>query len=114
MEKALSGKVAFVSGGSRGIGAAIAKRLALDGAAVAITYSNSPDKANGVIQSITNAAGRAIAIQADAADDIAVKNAIRQAAESLGGLDVLVNNAGTLVVAPVEQLTIADFDRMVA
>src|SRR5262249_26835483 len=70
--------------------------------------------ANDVIQSITNAGGRAIAIRADAADDAAGKNAIRQAAESLGGLDVLVNNAGTLVVAPIEQLTMAGFDRMIA
>lgn len=114
MTRTLSGKVAFVTGGSRGIGAAIAKRLADDGAAVAITYASSPQKASDVVKGIENAGGRALSIEADGADDAAVKNAIRQTVQELGGLDVLVNNAGIAVVKPVDELTMQDFDRMVA
>lgn len=114
MTKKLSGKVAFVTGGSRGIGAAIAKRLADDGAAVAFTYASSPEKANDVVKSIENTGGRALAIHADSGNDSALKNAIRQTVQTLGGLDVLVNNAGIAVVKPVDELTMQDFDRMVA
>jgi len=112
--KKLAGKVALVTGGSRSIGAAIAQRLADDGAAVAITYSSSPAKADEVVQAIQAAGGKAIALKADAADAVAVTLAVTQTIEAFGGIDILVNNAGVLAVAPLEQFTLADFDRSVA
>src|SRR5580692_12681140 len=90
----LSRKVALVTGGSRGIGAAIAKRLAADGANVAITYTKGAEAAASVVKQIESSGGKAIAIQADAADAKAVQNAVEQATKALGKLDVLVNNAG--------------------
>jgi len=110
----LAGKVALVTGGSRGIGAAIAKRLANDGAAVAITYSNGQQKADEVVRSIEAAGGRALAIRADGADSTAVKSAIAQTVKTLGRLDVLVNNAGIAVIGPLEDFKLEDFDRTVA
>ena len=110
----LKDKVALVTGGSRGIGAAIAKRLAHDGAAVAITYSSSPDKANEVVKAIEAAGGRAIAIQADSADEAATKNAVDVTVKTLGGLHILVNNAGIAPSGTLEEFPIADFDRLVA
>ncbi|BAN49592.1 3-oxoacyl-ACP reductase family protein [Metapseudomonas resinovorans] len=109
--KTLEGKVAFIQGGSRGIGAAIAKRLAKDGAAVALTYSASASSALEVVEAIEAAGGRAIAIKADSRDEQAIRAAIRHAVDSFGRLDILVNNAGVLAVAPIEEFKIEDLDR---
>lgn len=113
MEK-LKGKVALVTGGSRGIGAAIAKRLAQDGAAVAITYAGSQDKAEEVVNGIESAGGKALAIRADSADASAVKNAVAETVKAFGRLDILVNNAGIAIVAPLDEFKLEDFDRIMA
>jgi 3-oxoacyl-[acyl-carrier protein] reductase len=110
----LSGRVAFVQGGSRGIGAAIVKRLAREGAIVAFTYVSSPDKADEVVETITTAGGQAIAIRADSADAEALQQAIRQTVNSFGKLDILVNNAGVLAMGSLEELSLADLDRTLA
>jgi 3-oxoacyl-[acyl-carrier protein] reductase len=110
----LEGKTALVTGGSRGIGAAIAKRLAREGAGVALTYTSSPQKAADVVAAITGAGGRGLAIEADSADAEAVRGAIATTIRAFGSLDVLVNNAGALKVAPIDQISLDDFDRMVA
>jgi len=110
----LTGKIALVTGASRGIGAAIAKRLAAEGAAVAITYSSSSDRAESVVKEIESAGRKAIAIQADAADAEAVKRSVSETVKQLGGLDILVNNAGIAVMAPLDQFTLADYDRLMA
>ena len=106
----LTGKAALVTGGSRGIGAAIAKRLAADGASVAITYTKGADAAASVVKQIESAGGKAIAIQADAADAKAVQAAVEKTAATFGGLDVLVNNAGTGVVKTFEETTLEEMD----
>src|ERR1700759_4170664 len=99
----LAKKVALVTGGSRGIGAAIAKRLAADGASVAITYSKGEDAAAAVVKAIEGAGGEATRIQADAADADAVKNAVERTVAAFGRIDVLVNNAGTAIPSSVEE-----------
>jgi 3-oxoacyl-[acyl-carrier protein] reductase len=108
----LTNKVALVTGGSRGIGAAIAKRLAADGANVAITYTKGADAAASVVKEIERAGGKAIAIQADATDVGAVKAAVEKTVATLGRLDVLVNNAGTAIPKKFEETTLEEIDHM--
>jgi 3-oxoacyl-[acyl-carrier protein] reductase len=111
---ALSGKVALVTGGSRGIGAAIVRRLAKDGASVAFTYAAAGDKADAVVKDIAAAGGTAFAFQADSADSRAVKTAVARTADRFGRIDILVGNAGILLRGAVDDFTPADFDRMIA
>jgi 3-oxoacyl-[acyl-carrier protein] reductase len=109
----LANKVALVTGGSRGIGAAIAKRLAGDGASVAITYAKDASAASAVVKAIELGGGKAIAIQADAANVEAVKAAVEKAVATFGRLDVLVNNAGTAIPKTFEETTLEEMDRMI-
>ena len=113
MNRKLEGKIALITGGSRGIGAAIAKRLAADGANVAITYTKGADAAASVVKEIERAGRKAIAIQADAADAEAVKAAVDKTVATLGRLDVLVNNAGTAIPKKFEETTLEEMDRMI-
>lgn len=112
--KHLAGKVALVTGGSKGIGAAIVKRLAADGVAVAFTYASSPEKAGVVARAIEAAGGKALAIRADSTDVEAVKAAVAEAVKTFGRLDILVNNAGVAVLAPIDEYPMAEFERIVA
>src|SRR5213082_1858928 len=112
MNRKLEGKIALITGGSRGIGAAIAKRLATDGAEVAITYSKGADAAAAVIKEIERDGGKAIAIQADAADADAGKAAVEKTVTTFGRLDVLVNNAGTAIPKTFEETTLEEMDRV--
>lgn len=107
----LSGKSALVTGGSRGIGAAIAKRLAKEGAEVAITYSSSPKRAEELVEGIVKEGGKAIAIKADAADQAAVRAAVQQTATEFRKIDILVNNAGVLALGPIADFPPEDFER---
>src|SRR5258705_7246572 len=112
-ERGLAGKVALVTGGSRGIGAAIARRLAADGATVAITYVKDAIAASAVVKAIELEGGRAVAIQADAADVEAVRNAVEKTVATFGRIDVLVNNAGTALPKPFEEPTLEEMDRVI-
>ncbi len=113
MSRKLEGKIALVTGGSRGIGAAIAKRLAADGANVAITYMKGADASASVVKEIERAGRKAIAIQADATDASAVEAAVEKTVATLGGLDVLVNNAGTAIPRKFEETTLEELDRVI-
>lgn len=110
----LQGKIAIVTGASRSIGAAIAKRLARDGATVAITYNASPDKAEQVVAEIETDGGKAIALQADAGDPAAVRAAVAAVAERFGHIDILVNNAGISVLGAPTNIAFEDFERILA
>lgn len=110
----LLGKVALVTGASRGIGAAIARRLAHEGASVAITYTSSPQKAEEVVTSIRAEGGKALATKADNADADAVRHAVTETIRAFGRLDILVNNAGILLQGTIDQFSLSDFDRIVA
>ena len=108
----LQGKRALVTGASRGIGAAIAKTLAAEGADVAITYEKSADRANEVIRAIREQGRKAVAIQADSADVTAVQSSIEKTVRELGGLDILVNNAGILRVGGLKDNSLEDIDAL--
>jgi 3-oxoacyl-[acyl-carrier protein] reductase len=113
MSKKLEGKTALVTGGSRGIGAAIAKHLAGEGAKVAITYTKGADAAASVVKAIESAGGKAIAIQADSTNASAVKAGIEKAVAAFGKLDVLVNNAGTAIPKKFEEATLEELDQVI-
>jgi 3-oxoacyl-[acyl-carrier protein] reductase len=109
----LTNKAALVTGGSRGIGAGIARRLAADGASVAITYTRGAAAAASVVQEIERAGGKAIAIEADAADADAVTAAVEKTVATFGRIDVLVNNAGTAIPKPFQETTLEELDRVI-
>ena len=114
MSLALQHKRALVTGGSRGIGAAIVKRLAREGADVAFTYASNAARADEVVTAARTSGVQALAIQADSADPKAVVAAVERTIAELGGIDVLVNNAGIAVMAPIDDYRLDEFDRMVA
>ncbi|GLS05057.1 3-ketoacyl-ACP reductase [Chitiniphilus shinanonensis] len=114
MNKPFADRIAFVTGGSRGIGAAIVRRLARDGATVAFTYHGSAPQAQALAAELEAAGGRALALQADAADAEALTQAIATAAARFGRIDILVNNAGVAHLGPVDALSLADFDHTLA
>src|SRR5258708_9181608 len=101
-------KVALVTGGSRGIGAAIAKRLAADGAKVALTYAKDASAASAVVKAIERNGGKAVAIQADAAEVATVKRAVEKTVTTFGRLDLLVINAGTAIPTTFEATTMVE------
>ncbi|MCP1726579.1 NAD(P)-dependent dehydrogenase (short-subunit alcohol dehydrogenase family) [Natronospira proteinivora] len=110
----LEGKSVLVTGGSRGIGAAIATRAAAEGAAVALTYNNSPDRAKEVVRAIEASGGKAFALHADVADPSSVSTVVDQAADCLGGLDILVNNAGIFPYGTIDEFTLEDYENTMA
>ena len=110
----LAGKVALVTGGSRGIGAAIAKRLAHEGANVVLTYNSSATQADAVVTEIEQAGGKSLAIAADNADPAAIQAAVARTVAEFGQLDILINNAGIFVVKPIDELTLEDLEQTLA
>ena len=112
--QALTGRAALITGGSRGIGAAIARKLAERGCDVAITYATSAARAEGVVADIRAAGRRGVALQADSTDAEAVVGAVERAAAKLGRLDILVNNAGIFPFGPPEAMSLQDVDRTLA
>ncbi|WBP85541.1 3-oxoacyl-ACP reductase family protein [Kitasatospora cathayae] len=114
MSSELTGKVALVTGGSRGIGAAVAKRLAAEGAAVTLTYVRAEEQARTVVKEIEAAGGRAVAIRADLVEPEAAARAVEETVRQLGGIDVLVNNAGFLTYGPLDEVSVEEIDRVLA
>jgi len=114
MNRRLENKRALVTGGSRGIGAAIARRLAREGAHVALTYVSNPDQADATVKAVQALGGKALAIQANSADAKAVVAAVERTVRELGGIDILVNNAGIAVIAPIDEYRLEDLDRTLA
>jgi 3-oxoacyl-[acyl-carrier protein] reductase len=114
MNNTLDGKVALVTGGARGIGAAVALRLAEEGADVAFTFQHNQQSADEVVDRIKAVGGRALAVQADSADPAAVVAAVDRVSGELGRLDILVNNAGAFLLGPLEQLSLEEFEQTVA
>ncbi len=114
MNVTLQNKRALVTGGSRGIGAAIVNRLAREGAHVALTYVRKPDEANKRAELAKALGVRALAIEADSTDPDAVIAAVERTAQEFGGLDILVNNAGIAAIAPFDAVSLEDFDRTIA
>jgi 3-oxoacyl-[acyl-carrier protein] reductase len=112
--RSFTGKVALVTGGSRGIGEGIVRRLASDGTAVAFTYSNSEEKAKRLASEIVAAGGKAFPIKADSASADDIRAAVDQVGKELGELDIFVNNAGILILGGVDRYSLEDFDRMLA
>ena len=114
MNHSLKNKCALVTGGSRGIGAAIVKRLASEGANVAVTYSSSSYQANEIVKAAQAFGVQSLAIQADSVDANAVVAAVERTVTELGGIDILVNNAGIAVIAPIDDFKLEDFDRILS
>ena len=114
MNTTLKNKSALVTGGSRGIGAAIVSRLAREGANVAFTYANSQERADATAHAASSHGARVLAIHADSADARSLTHAVDRTVAELGGIDILVNNAGVLVMGPLENFSLADFDRTLA
>lgn len=110
----LEGKVAMVTGGSRGIGAAIVRRLALDGAAVAFTYSSAESKAAEVSRNIEEAGGRSLALRADSGSAAELQEVVQRGAKAFGGLDIFVNNAGILRTAPLDRFPLEALEQLIA
>ncbi len=114
MNHRLENKRALVTGGSTGIGAAIVRRLAREGAHVALTYVSKPDQANDIVRAVQALGVKALAIQADSADAEAVVAAVERTVRELGGIDILVNNAGVMAIAPIDDFRLEDLDRTLA
>src|SRR5215472_8904214 len=114
MNQTLQNKRALVTGGSRGIGAAIVKRLASEGAHVAFTYASSPDRANETAEAAQAHGGKVTAIQSDSSDASATVAAVDRTVRELGGIDILVNSAGVLTLGPIDDFKLEDFDRTMA
>ncbi|WP_146493417.1 SDR family NAD(P)-dependent oxidoreductase, partial [Vibrio cyclitrophicus] len=109
----VKGKVAFIQGGSRGIGAAIVERLALEGASVAFTFVSSHQKTKALAENLTSQGSKVIAIKADSTKTEDIRNAISETIEQLGQIDIVVNNSGTLIWDSIENLTMDDWDKTI-
>jgi 3-oxoacyl-[acyl-carrier protein] reductase len=112
--RTFTGKVALVTGGSKGIGAGIVRRLAFDGALVAFTYSSSEEKARRLVREIESAGGEALALKADSASAEELRGAVAKTRETFGTPDIFVSNAGILTMGTIDSYSLEDFDRMVA